>query len=262
MTTAQKAKVENYSTLVAAETAYAQYAINALQNSINALPEVSALSTQAELKSALQEYLYVQTEYTALDETRKTQITGYEKVTAGIAAINAKLVPYAVKDMIAALPETPSSADMAAIAEAKTAYEALDADQKAVLTADEINKIESLIEFYDAEMAKVKVVLFYKGADYASYGVTVSGNYSNSVTYVYDNVTYNALKIESSTSITITVAEWQKVELYISDASARIKVDGTSYTATGGVVTIENLTEGTHSITKDSSTELFYMILS
>ncbi len=90
---------------------------------------------------------------------------------------------------------------------------------------------------------------------------TITGNLSTgkgSTTYG-DLTLTQCLKMESSTSITFTTAEAGTLVLVLDAGSSyKIKVDGTSYTASNGVVTVE-LTAGSHTITKGDSANLFYM---
>ncbi|QLC66646.1 T9SS type A sorting domain-containing protein [Flavobacterium sp. LPB0248] len=79
------------------------------------------------------------------------------------------------------------------------------------------------------------------------------------------SVTYNGLtlterlKIESSTSITYTTASASTLTLVFDSAFAgSIKVDNVSYTASAGIVTV-SVAAGSHSITKNSVANLFYI---
>ncbi|MEN2486281.1 T9SS type A sorting domain-containing protein [Flavobacterium sp. B11] len=79
------------------------------------------------------------------------------------------------------------------------------------------------------------------------------------------SVTYNGLtlterlKIESSTSITYTTASASTLTLvFDSTFTGSIKVDNVSYTASAGIVTV-SVAAGSHSITKNSVANLFYI---
>jgi pectate lyase len=82
------------------------------------------------------------------------------------------------------------------------------------------------------------------------------------------NVKYNGLtltqclKIESSTSIGFTTTEASIITLVFNSADGtKIKVDGTGYPMTDGVVSV-SLAPGAHTITKDNNaTNLYYMEL-
>jgi hypothetical protein len=89
----------------------------------------------------------------------------------------------------------------------------------------------------------------------------ITGNLSTS----YGTVNYNGLtltqclKIESSTNITFTVTRTSTLTLvFPSSFSGEIKVDGNSYKASNGIVTV-SLGSGSHTITKDDIAQLFYM---
>lgn len=92
----------------------------------------------------------------------------------------------------------------------------------------------------------------------------ISANMNNSgslPSVIYDGSTLTkAIKIESSTEINYTTTEKSTLTLvFASDFTGKIKLDGTSYTAVNGIVIIENIAKGTHNITKDSSTNLYYI---
>ncbi|UPZ16959.1 T9SS type A sorting domain-containing protein [Flavobacterium humidisoli] len=79
------------------------------------------------------------------------------------------------------------------------------------------------------------------------------------------SVTYNGLtlterlKIESSTSITYTTASASTLTLvFDSNFTGTIKVDNVSYTASAGIV-IASIAAGSHTITKGSVANLFYI---
>jgi len=91
------------------------------------------------------------------------------------------------------------------------------------------------------------------------YGIT--GNLSDSKgTVTYDGLTLTwCLKIESITVITFTITEEATLTLVFNDGfSGKIKINGTSYSAVGGVLT-RTLQAGDYEITKDETANLFYM---
>ena len=67
--------------------------------------------------------------------------------------------------------------------------------------------------------------------------------------------------MESSTSIKFTTTKSMKLTLvFNSDFSKKVKIDGTSYTASNGIVTV-TLGAGSHTITKGDTTNLYYISL-
>lgn len=90
---------------------------------------------------------------------------------------------------------------------------------------------------------------------------TISGNLSDSKgTVTYGDLTLTqCLKIESSTNISFTITEEAVLTLVFNEGESEdIKVDGTSYSITNGVLTL-TLQSGTHTITKDNTVNLYYM---
>ncbi len=93
----------------------------------------------------------------------------------------------------------------------------------------------------------------------ASQYFTINGNLSTSKgTIEYNGLTLTqCLKMESSTSITFTMAEAGTITL-VFNPSASCKIDGQKYTSTTNVLVL-NLEAGTHVITKADSTNLYYI---
>ena len=93
---------------------------------------------------------------------------------------------------------------------------------------------------------------------------TIVGNYSDTKGKATVNgTTYtDCLKIESSTTITFTIAEKMTLTLVFAEGSTpNIKIDGVKVAATNGNVITYELAAGTHEITKADSHNLFYINL-
>ena len=89
----------------------------------------------------------------------------------------------------------------------------------------------------------------------------ISGHLSTSkgtITYDGKELT-QCLKLESSTSITFTLTEARTLTL-VFNPTASVKVDGEEYSSDTNVITLE-LGAGAHTITKDKSTNLYYIVL-
>jgi hypothetical protein len=94
----------------------------------------------------------------------------------------------------------------------------------------------------------------------ASEFFNIQGNLSTTKgTVIYNGLTLTqCLKIESSTSIEFTSTEARLTLVLNATDGTKIKIDGISYPTTDGIVSI-SLAPGAHTITKDSSTNLYYM---
>ena len=91
---------------------------------------------------------------------------------------------------------------------------------------------------------------------------TITGNLAtNKGTVEYNGLTLTqCLKLESSTNITFTNTANGKLTLVFAETSGNIKIDGTAKTiGSDGILEIE-LEAGTHTITKGTSINLFYMV--
>lgn len=90
---------------------------------------------------------------------------------------------------------------------------------------------------------------------------TIIGNLSTSkgtVSYEGHSLT-QCLKIESSTNISFTAKTAGTLTLVFVEATPNIKIDGTKYSGSNGIITID-LEAGTHTIAKADTMNLFYMV--
>ena len=94
----------------------------------------------------------------------------------------------------------------------------------------------------------------------AFYAITGNMN-STDGTQSYDgNALTKRLKMESATSINYTTTDVSTLTLvFDADFVKNVKFDGTNYTAVNGIVTIQNIAAGAHSITKGDTTNLYYI---
>lgn len=114
------------------------------------------------------------------------------------------------------------------------------------------------------------VIVTFDGGQYDYKGqkfITVDGNTSTSKgSITYNGVTYSTcLKMESSTTISFSVAEDAELELYFGkdDADSDVKINGMAYTADSNGVVKVSLTAGTsYTIKKGDSMNLFVIVLS
>lgn len=93
---------------------------------------------------------------------------------------------------------------------------------------------------------------------------TISGKLSsNKGTVSYNGLSLDTcLKIESKTKITFTTtAKAELVLVFNQKNSSDIKIDGTVYTLTDGILSLE-IEAGSHEITKESTGNLYYMSVS
>lgn len=91
---------------------------------------------------------------------------------------------------------------------------------------------------------------------------TITGNMnSTDGTQSYDGLTLTKrLKMESATSINYTTTDVSTLTLvFDADFVKNVKFDGTNYTAVNGIVTIQNIAAGAHTITKGDTTNLYYI---
>ncbi len=99
------------------------------------------------------------------------------------------------------------------------------------------------------------------GLSSSFYSFTSANMNSTDGSASYDGLTLTKrLKIESSTTISYSTNAASSLTLVFDPTfSGTVKVDGTSYTASSGIVTIPNIISGSHSITKGSVANLYYI---
>ncbi|MGN0807776.1 MAG: Ig-like domain-containing protein [Candidatus Coproplasma sp.] len=260
---APSASVSNYATLVAAEEAYENFKVEGLNNQIAALADPSSVSTEEEIESLLEEYLSVQDTYDTLDATQKSQITNYSKVTAGITALNEKLVQvqaYAeITEKLAAVTDV-SLLSNAECADIVTLYGKLSEEKQTEIAANAT--YIAVKDKYDTYMSQAITWNHTTGLENCDNSFfTVVGN-DKAVDITTNGVHYtNSIKMESgsTTSITFTTTTKMQFTIYSAGTGAAIKVDGTSYSFSNGVVTV-TLEAGSHSVTKDSTNVFVYLM--
>lgn len=99
------------------------------------------------------------------------------------------------------------------------------------------------------------------GLSSSFYSFTSANMNSTDGSASYDGITLTKrLKIESSTNISYSTNATSSLTLVFDPTfTGTIKVDGTSYTASSGIVSIPTIAAGSHSITKGSVANLYYI---
>ncbi|SDG92820.1 pectate lyase family protein [Winogradskyella thalassocola] len=99
------------------------------------------------------------------------------------------------------------------------------------------------------------------GLNSGFYSFTGANMNSNPGSTIYDGlILTERLKIESSTNISYTTTSISTLTLVFDPAfSGNIKLDGVTYSATDGVLTLTNIPSGNHSITKGNVANLYYI---
>ena len=143
LTDAQKTEVTNYATLTAAEAAYNTLvadhaAADAVIDKINAIGTPITATSQTAIEEA-------RAAYNALTDTQKGYVTNYSELTDAEAAL-------AVVNLIHAIdnPVVYTAACHDEITDARTAYEALTAAQKALVNATTLQVLTDAEAAYDA----------------------------------------------------------------------------------------------------------------
>lgn len=99
------------------------------------------------------------------------------------------------------------------------------------------------------------------GTGSAFYTFTSANINSTDGSATYDGLTFTKrLKLESATSIAYSTLQTSTLTLVLDPTfSGTVKFDNINYTASGGIITIPNVVAGSHTITKGSVANLFYI---
>ena len=118
-------------------------------------------------------------------------------------------------------------------------------------SSEELPEGTIIVEFDDGQSTYTGLV-----------NVTTGNTSSSKGTATYGGNTYSiCLKMESSTSVTITTSEVYNMTLVFGDSeTASFKLDGTAYTGTGSTYTFSNLAAGTYTLTKNASVNLYLIV--
>ena len=289
--------ISNLNTLINAEAAFSQYAVQSCINKINSIGTVT-LDSKALIDQA-------RAEYDALTEDDQKKITNYNTLTQAeakyesllnINEFNASLNDVDLNSLqeLEALfnsynnltnEEKNSITNLEKLSNAKVSYTIKlisSIGNVSMSSKGVINKIDNLYNtLTDSEKSQITnysdfvakkeeynnianaahIKTFENGISDEFF--TISGSLKTKVTATYNGVTYtNALKIESKTSITFTSNTKQTLTLFFgSSSNIKITIDGNTYTSdSNGVVEIE-LEAGSHTIVKKDSANLFFISL-
>ena len=267
---ALKGSVSNYSALTAAEDAWANRAVSAINNQISALADTSTVSTEAEIKALLANYNSVKSAYEQLTSSQQSSVTNYSKVTSGITQLEAALTPYNVRDMIAALPAKAdvTLSDASAVNAARAAYDNLtDAQKTLVGDITKLTEAESVISNL-ANQTKQTDFTGDKGTASNPFFEVTGSSAKNSSFEVKGYGTFNrGVKMESNTNINFTIQSKMTLTLYVDAAGKKVNCNGSASAASatdasGNYVITITLEAGEYDITKKDTVNLYYAVLS
>lgn len=130
LTETEKKSVTNYNKLTNAEDKIISLnSVKSVSDTIAKLPPSTSMTidNKAQIEA-------VRAAYEALTESEKTTVTGYSRLTAAEAKIESLILIKDVSDMIAALSDSLTLSDKAAVTAARTAYDNLSTSEKAAVS--------------------------------------------------------------------------------------------------------------------------------
>ncbi len=272
----KQAKVTNKSTLDAAWVAFANYEVQNVVNRLNDLPDLTAADVNIK-SSATVEKLYdwfnaVQDAYDDLKdddgEDKRAQVPAdsYKKLTDGLAELQSVEGFLTFKETL----EDAALEDASKVGgNLVSLYNKLTEAQQGKLTAEEKAKYAEIKAAYEEYASQAVVAIFTKDDTSlaSNVGFTVNGKKGykgSSQTFTYDGKEYDSpLKLQSGDTVTFSTAVAMKVVIKLhSGGSQKILLDGTSYNAdSDGIVTINSVAAGNHTIGRDGEGWLCYVEL-
>ena len=262
-------KVDNYSTLTAAEADFKEFAVTNVNSLIADLDAAEGVTDKDAATVLLAQYESARSAYDALDEEQQKQVVGYSNVANGIAYLESVLNVYEFKDVLAGVDV--DSADMATLGAIVSAYNGLDKTiAEAMLDEADTAKYQSVAEKYTEFASQAITVSFTESAenwigDNSLFSYTTKSSLrKESSPLNLDGVEYtHTLKMETDVSINFTTSATMSLTVYFSTRSVgrSVYIDGNAYNVQAdGTVVINNLGEGTHSITKDDTNVDVFLI--
>ena len=236
---------------------------------ISGLKATEGVTDKDAATALLAQYESARSAYDALDEEQQKQVVGYSKVANGIAYLEGVLKVHEFKDMLAAVDV--DSADMATLGAIVNAYSGLDKTiAEAMLDEADTAKYQSVAEKYTEFASQAITVSFTESAenwigDNSLFSYTTKSSLrKESSPLNLDGVEYtHTLKMETDVSINFTTSATMSLTVYFSTRSVgrSVYIDGNAYNVQAdGTVVINNLGEGTHSITKDDTNVDVFLI--
>ncbi|MCD8200605.1 MAG: hypothetical protein LUD47_00845, partial [Clostridia bacterium] len=265
-----------------AEAAYANIAVEVVNQAISALESVDDLTgkTEDELKTLLSAYEDVTVLYEALTDEQKTQVTGYDEVTSGIEKINEQLNLVVFETLLDAVTDVDNVTKDGAAA-VIAAYNALTEMQQSGLSTEQISKYEKILEAYK-EFNSGNIVIIFANPESNSGAENLAADnpnvnvanekYTGTGEFDYDGVTYTGalylddgdsvtIKLEAGKSykITICVDSGKKVNYWVNDD----KSSGVTADSDGIITQTISADDNAESfsISKNNKTYLYYVII-
>lgn len=275
----QQNKITNYSTLLEAESAWANIAVTYVNHQIADLKANYSVAnwTVENGKDAITDmrakYLDVQNAYDALTAEQQAQVSEYaEVVTAGLTKLDGLLADIAkaeadaakLADFRSALAEITDveNSTLAQLSPVVAKYEAL-GELKSQLTSEEAAKYKTIADKAEELTPDVITVTFNGNIsssdeeNSAISDISVKAYETASVTSAINGVTYaKAAKINSDGYLNFTLSATYTVKIYLSKNavfSIDGEVTGTPTDENGYYVYTVTLSAGAHSITRKPS---------
>lgn len=283
-------KVTNYPTLTAAIAAYAELAVTALRDDIDALTDVTGWNaenkTPEEVTEALDAYNALITIYEDLSEEQQELVTNADKLVSGITVLNtiieqfeenaenAKKLENFRKELTLINIDNINDYSYEDLLPVVNAYKTL-GELVNELTSEETAKYEVIKTQYDQAAPAVIGVTFLGGKPsgvFTSVGSKQNANNKALTVHAYSETQTLAsgLKLESGTELSFTLEEKTVLRLYLLNASKAVKInkEGNSFNspdsatdANGDNVIEVTLDAGVYTLSKADSAALYYATL-
>ena len=276
-----QAQVTNYSKLLEANEAFAEFEIASIKFGIDRLPDVSSLEllvdSKVAVELALELYNSAYESYGELDKDNRDGID-VSNLEASLKLLNealdaielAEQQAQNLADFNALLGEMDvDDVDMTKAGQLKALYGALTTEQVATLTAEQKTKYEAIVAAYNEYLSQAVSVTFIDGKPsndvIKSVGTKQSKKSTSLVVHAYGETALDSgLKFEDGTVFELTLTTKMTVSFYLlNNNSLSVNDNALEVTQVNGdnVATV-TLEAGTYTIKRaKSEASLYYMTL-
>jgi len=225
--------ISNYNLLTSAEASFEVFMANSVINLIDGLSDVNLvdIANKNEILTTQNDYNLAKETFDLLSESQKAEITNQAKLLDGLVYLEKCLVPFEVIDLINLIDlEDINLSNADTIVMAKTLFDSLDEDGKALINQVLVDALNQAYEIYESLLTD-GIFHNFTTDGFTSDFFGFPGNKSTkkiTTTYRGEELTI-ALKLESKTKITFTTTiDNMKVILFVSSekSGGTIELDG------------------------------------
>ncbi|MGI6781566.1 MAG: InlB B-repeat-containing protein [Acholeplasmataceae bacterium] len=251
--------VSNYQVLVDAENAYKEFETTSLVSSINDTATFNTIirSNKTEVINLKNIYLSLESRYEALSQEAQVNITNYSKVENNLNELNKMLTAHEIKELVNEVIEVRDYFNE--IEQAYNDYQNLSSENKAILTTDDINKLNNFYqEIIEIKSQRVEQLYYYESNNPYFEVIKTDGKQPASFPIKpaethYDQELSLGLKLEAATEVRFTASSNFRIVMEFLEGES-IKINGEIVNIVDNKIELD-YTAGTYLITRNTGTQ-------